>query len=372
MHRRSAEVRRESPLVRTITRIVTVVPIALRIGIATLVALILALAARSLLAALRAGRLEAQRRQLQEDVGVLQAALLPVPPDRVGPVFTSAAYRPADGPAAGGDFYDLFVREDGRLAVIVGDLSGHGREALPQTALVRFTLRTYLEAGLSPRKALQAASAAIERELGRQFATAVVATYDPDDGTLVYANAGHPPPIVVGSERFTPITVCSPPPIGFGWATGTRETTLSLSGGSVACFYTDGVVEAKVDGGLFGTDRLAAILTELGDGSASTLLDRVAEASARRPDDMAACVLRVESNSSGARSRVEELELEGRAAGRESTRQFLDACGVDPARAAEILSSVSRTSEAGSAILRVRIGDGEPQAELHQLEVAAL
>jgi len=305
-------------------------------------------------------------------VGLLQTALLPVPPDRVGPVFTSAAYRPADGPGAGGDFYDLFAREDGRLAVIVGDLSGHGREALPQTALVRFTLRTYLEAGLSPRSALQAASAVIERQLGRQFATAVVATYDPRDSTLVYANAGHPPPIVVGSEPFDPITACSPPPIGFGWATGTRETTLSLPGRSVVCFYTDGVVEASVEGGLFGAERLEAIVAELGEGSASTLLERVAEASERRPDDMAACLLRVEGDRSGRCSRVEELELDGPAATRESVSQFLDACGVGPGKAGEILRSASLTAQrAGSVILRVRLGEEEPQAELHQRGVAA-
>jgi hypothetical protein len=359
--------------VRTITRIVSVVPVAVRVVIAALVALILALAARSRLAGVRAGRLEAQRRQLQEDVGLLQTALLPAPPDHVGPVLTSVAYRPADGPGAGGDFYDLFAREDGRLAVIVGDLSGHGREALPQTALVRFTLRTYLEAGLSPRSALQAASAVIERQLGRQFATVVVATYDPRDGTLVYANAGHPPPIVIGPEPFTPITVCSPPPIGFGWATGTRQTTLSLPGRSTVCFYTDGVVEASVEGGLFGADRLQDILAELGDASASTLLDRVAEASERRPDDMAACVLRVEGHAGGAGSRVEELELDAPAAASESVLQFLDACGVGAGRATEVLHSASLTAErAGGVILRVRFGDGEPRAQLYPRNAAAL
>jgi serine phosphatase RsbU (regulator of sigma subunit) len=136
--------------VTTITRIVGVVPTGVRILIGVLLALALAMGVRSRLVALRSRRLERQRGELLEDVGLLQAALLPLPPARLGPVATSAAYRPADGPVAGGDFYDVFALEDGQLAVIVGDVSGHGRQALPHTALIRFTLRAYLEAGLSP------------------------------------------------------------------------------------------------------------------------------------------------------------------------------------------------------------------------------
>ena len=150
----------------TITKIVDVVPTAVRELIAALLALALALAARSRVAALRARRLERQRAQLLEDVGLLQAALLPIPPARLGPVGTSAAYEPAAGPGAGGDFYDVFALDDGQLAIIVGDVSGHGRQALPHTALVRFTLRAYLEAGLSPRDAVQTAGAVLERQLG--------------------------------------------------------------------------------------------------------------------------------------------------------------------------------------------------------------
>jgi hypothetical protein len=195
--------------VTTITKIVGVVPTLVWALIGGLLALALALAVRSRLAALRARRLEQQRGELLADVGLLQAALLPVPPARLGPVGTSAAYRPADGPGAGGDFYDLFALDDGRLAVILGDVSGHGRQALPHTALVRFTLRAYLEAGLSPRSAVQTAGAVLERQLGESFATVAAATYHPRERILTYACAGHPPPIVIGSRAIEPITVCA-------------------------------------------------------------------------------------------------------------------------------------------------------------------
>ncbi len=409
---------RTSPLVRTITRIVGVVPVPLRILVGFLLALALALAVRSRVAALRARRLERQRTQLLEDVGLLQAALLPVPPPRLGPVGTSAAYRPADGPGAGGDFYDVFALEDGRLAVIVGDVSGHGRQALPHTALVRFTLRAYLEAGLSPRVAVQTAGAVLDRQLGESFATVVAATYNPRERTLRYACAGHPPPLVIGSRSrplvetgmraegeclpasvdqpgwvgstssvnaIAPITVCSAPPIGAGLRTGTRQTVVAVPDRSLACFYTDGLTEARVGPELFGAERLQRALAELGSqATASALLDRVVEATDARPDDMAACLLGISGPAGvggvggaptpGApRVLVEELELDCEAAASGRTEQFLLACGVERREIAELLRSArAAAGQAGTVILELRLGDGAPQVTLRRENVARL
>jgi serine phosphatase RsbU (regulator of sigma subunit) len=368
--------------VTTITKIVGVVPLAVRLLIAALFGLALALGVRSRLAALSARRLERQRVQLLEDVGLLQAALLPVPPARLGPVGTSAAYQPAAGPGAGGDFYDVFALADGQLAVIVGDVSGHGREALPHTALVRFTLRAYLEAGLSPRDAIQTAGAVLERQLGGVFATVIAATYQPRDRMLVYASAGHPPPVVLGSaadgaaaQALEPVTASASPPIGVGGRTGMRQSVVSIPGRAQVCFYTDGLTEARVGTELFGTERLAETLAGLGSAAtAAAVLECVAEHADARPDDMAACLLSIEGDDGSPVALFEELELDRDEAGSARTERFLLACGVERHEVAEVMrAAAAAAGSAGTVVLEVRhIDGGPPEVTMQREQIAYL
>lgn len=336
------------------------------IGALALIAL--AFAARSRLIARRAQRLARQRGQLLEDVGLLQSALLPQPPAPQRGVASSTAHRPADGPAAGGDLYDVFDLDDGRLAVIVGDVSGHGRSALPRTALVRFTLRAYLEAGMSPREALQTAGAVLERQLGDSLATAALLTYQPHDRTLAYATAGHPVPVVLGSHAIAPVTVCSAPPIGGGLRTGTRETIVTVPGAARVCVHTDGITEARVGSDLFGVQRLRSTLAALPRGAgAEALLDRVAEQTTARPDDMAACVIELDGDASAPEIICERLELDAAQARSERAEQFLLACGVAPREAERMLGAAREQAQRdGSALLEIRMTEGAAHATLRR------
>jgi hypothetical protein len=365
---------RPSAIVTTITKIVGVVPTGLWVLVGVLLALAGAMTLRSRLVGLRARRLERQREELAKDVGLLQAALLPLTPERLGPVATSSAYRPADGLAAGGDFYDVFALEDGTLAVIVGDVSGHGREALPHTALIRFTLRAYLEAGLSPREALQTTGAVLDRQLGGSFATIIAATYHPRDRLLVYACAGHPPPIVQGSTPIVPLIVRCAPPIGVGMRTGTRQTVISLPGSSQVCMHTDGLTEARVGSELYGTERLARALAELGaHPTASALLERVSKQTTSRPDDMAACLLCVEGDARAPAVVLEEAELDRKEAASEQTEEFLLACGVEHGRVGELMRSArSIAGSAGTVLVELRFSEGPPEVILRRDNVAFL
>jgi hypothetical protein len=362
--RQSPGTPRTSVVTRTVHDIVKVIPGPLKAALVGLAALLLAALAGWIAVTFRARHLKRQRHELLAEVGLLQAALLPEVPERVGPLAASAAYRPADGPAAGGDFYDVFEMEDGRIGVVLGDVAGHGREALARTAMLRYTLRAYLETGLEPRTTLRLGGETLDHNLA-SFATAVVAVYDPGAGTLTYSCAGHPPPILLGPANHTPITVCSAPPIGVGERTGDRQTTVVLPPGSVVCFFTDGLPEARVAGNLLGRDRVAELVAEMGsEGTAEDLLDSVRRHVDHTPDDMAACILRPGITLAGARPiRTEELEL--REDGETDLRRFLDACGVPPAEIDSlVLQSDARAADYGGAVVRVTIGDSYPQVSI--------
>jgi serine phosphatase RsbU (regulator of sigma subunit) len=318
--------------------------------------LILALAANAVLARRRSRRLQRQRLQLLEEIGVLQATLLPEVPDEIGGLVFSVAYAPAEGPAAGGDFYDAFPLLDGRAAVIVGDISGHGKRALEHTSLLRYTLRAYLGAGLEPRRALELAGRVLENDLHGDFATVIVGLYDPATGMLTYASAGHPHPLVLGSGAFEPITAWSSPPIGVHLPTGRRQTTVQLAGAATLCFFTDGVVEGRRDGTMLGQERLLQLLTTPPSGlAADELLRRVVDEIDQVTDDMAVCIVGVPGNVAASGFRLEELELEAAELEHASARRFLEACEVEPPRVEEALASVRTIAgEFGSAFLAVR------------------
>lgn len=358
---------RDPSLRDAVRQIVEVVPTPVKIALGALALLALLLGLGYSRSGLRARRLARQRIELLKDIGLLQAALLPEVPERLGTLGISAAYRPADGPGAGGDFYDAFTIDSDRVAVIVGDVSGHGREALGHTTLVHFTLRAYLEAGLEPRTALQLAGHALGDDLGDDFATVVVARWDAGSGTLSYASAGHPPPIFVPAPSgHEPITNFASPPIGVGLPTGRRQSTVALPAGSVACFHTDGLIEARDGDELLGRERLAGLLEALGRrAKADALLDRVADVSDRTDDDMAACVLSPRQSKPQPPFWVEEVELEGSDARHPELARFLLACGLDEADAAEATEAAQEELERiGGAVLSVRHHDGSTRWEV--------
>jgi hypothetical protein len=214
--------------------------------------------------------------------------------------------------------------------------------------------------GQPARAALHLAGKVVEGHNRDDFATVVAAVHDPSAGTLAYAAAGHPPPIVVSNEPFRPILAGAAPPLGVGASTGQRQTTVPFPRGSIACFYTDGLSEARMPSGrLVGAAGLERIVRSLGpDVTAQQVIDEVASASRRIGDDAAACVIGAEDGSAILRSRVEHLELTRSDLRGPLLRRFLDACGVSPqrVRAAE-RQARELAGEAGGAVLDVRMGE---------------
>ena len=321
--------RQGPPIIREIPQFVDQVPAALKFALAVTGVLSILLALAGFVTTMRNRSLARQRRDLLQEVGLLQSALLPPVPDRVGGLRTSVAYRPADGPGAGGDFYDVLPLPGARVGFILGDVSGHGRGALARTAFMRYTLRAYLEAGLEPRVALQVAGRVIDENLGGDFATVLLAVHDPETGSLTYATAGHPAPLVVGPQPHDPVTAGSSPPIGVGVRTGLRQTTVPLVPGSVAAMFTDGLLEARTEGGLLGRDRLEELLEELGDdATARGLVESVNKVARVMSDDIAAVVIQPTNAATAGLFRTEQLELTARELDSQIAERFLEACGV--------------------------------------------
>jgi anti-sigma regulatory factor (Ser/Thr protein kinase) len=174
----------------------------------------------------------------------------------------------------GGDWYESIAMPGGRVALIVGDVAGHGVRAAVTMGRLRTALRTLVNMELSPAAGLQQLDA-LMREIGDRepaFATCVYAVYDATDGTCEIASAGHLPPLLLRSDGTSEFLDVPPaPPLGIG--EGMIETrTFTVGDGSILVLYTDGLVENRgqdIDDGLarlrgvFGADALPRPLEEL-------------------------------------------------------------------------------------------------------------
>ncbi|MFD0331875.1 SpoIIE family protein phosphatase [Streptacidiphilus monticola] len=174
----------------------------------------------------------------------LQRGLLPTALPESPAVRTAARYLPASQGLLGGDWYDVIPLSADRVALVIGDVMGHG---LPEAATMgRLRTAVHTLAGLElPVEELLFRLNRIVSELGDDFyATCLYALYDPSTGVCTFADAGHPPPAVVhpdGAVHFA--EKATNPPLG---AAGAPFTTVDLEipEGSLLVLYTDGLVES--------------------------------------------------------------------------------------------------------------------------------
>jgi Stage II sporulation protein E (SpoIIE) len=199
----------------------------------------------------------------------------------------------------------------------------------------------------------------IDENLGGDFATVLLAVHNPETGSLTYATAGHPAPIVVGPETHHPVTAGSSPPIGVGVPTGLRQTTVPLVPGAIACLFTDGLMDARVAGGILGRGRLEELLRELGDdASARELIERVSQESRVLSDDIAAVVVSPANGVAPTGFRTEQLELTGRELEGPIAHRFLESCGVSRVEAhAAVEKARALAGASGAVILDVAFGE---------------
>jgi len=180
-----------------------------------------------------------------------------------------------------GDFYDFYPLDDGRLGVVMADVSGKGIPAALFMALCVTMLRFGMNLGLPPREALrQTNERLIADQRSRMFATAFVCYLDLDDGRLATANAGHNPPLAYRAASGAIETIdARGVALGVFEAASYEGQLAHLDAGDILVLYTDGITEAiNPDEDEFGEGRLRDLIAEHAGLSARALADRVIEA----------------------------------------------------------------------------------------------
>jgi GAF domain-containing protein len=239
-------------------------------------------------------RLYREQRHVAE---VLQRSLLTELPEIPG-VELYARYLPAqDGAAVGGDWYDAFTQPDGSVMVAVGDVSGHDIEAAATMGQLRNLVRgDAYGRDEEPGVLLTALDQTLHGLRVPASATAVLARVRKAwSGYQVgFANAGHPPPLLLLPDGNVQVWWVPPEPL-LGLPPREPRTTARrfVPAGSTLVLYTDGLVEDRDQLLDDGIARLSAVLRENATRPGDELCARLLEVSPRRSDDIALLLVRL-------------------------------------------------------------------------------
>lgn len=207
----------------------------------------------------------------------LQRAMLPAQLPLLEHVKFSASYSAAsESQRVGGDFYDAFALPDGRVAVTIGDVTGHGLEAAVIMGEIRQALRAAAFERAEPSAILDRASRLLVASGRTVFVTAIFGVLDTQTGRFAYATAGHPPPLLFDGKRVIRLA-SSGLPIGLRDDDGV-DFSLTLHAPCTLTLFTDGLIE-------FGRDldegerRIEAAIRDLSgtetDHLAAAIMKRV-------------------------------------------------------------------------------------------------
>ncbi len=246
-------------------------------------------------------RAESERKALGAAVfaaGEIQRALLPAGRIEVEGGTACCAILPCEH--ATGDYLDAVALEGGRTGLLLGDVSGHGLGAALFVLTARALLRSGLLAGVALAPLLERTNAFLCRDMGNErFLTLFAAIYDGTTGMLTYLNAGHVPPLVLGSSGLRELPRTSLPLGVLEEARYNAVRQERLAPGECLLAYTDGVLEARnPQGDFFGAQRLRELFAGPRDAAPEAILallrDAVASFALPRglDDDVALLALR--------------------------------------------------------------------------------
>lgn len=203
----------------------------------------------------------------------LQRDLLPTEPPALPGYDFAFSYRSAN--TIGGDYYHFVPLPDGRIALLIGDASGHGMAAGLLMAIADTTIHIGLERDPSPLAVTELLNAALIRTGGtRAFMTLFIGLLSPESGQLTYVCAGHPFPLLRRDDGTVLRLGKGSFPLGLREAIDLQSDAVQIAAGDLLVLYTDGVPEAvDVDGESFGYERVQTQVEP--GGSAQAVHDRL-------------------------------------------------------------------------------------------------
>jgi len=208
----------------------------------------------------------------------MQRSLLPDQPPTIPGIEIGSVYESSAQLDVGGDVFDYTVLPDGRLAVVVGDVTGKGIDAAADMAMTKFVFRSLAREHPKPSELLRIANQVVLDEVEEgKFVTMLYLTVDPTTGELACAGAGHPEPRVVRPDGTVEELTARGLALGIAPDQDYPEAQTTLEPGAAVVLYTDGVVESRFDGQLYGGVRLDALLRERNELAPEELARAVVE-----------------------------------------------------------------------------------------------
>jgi serine phosphatase RsbU (regulator of sigma subunit) len=237
--------------------------------------------------------------QQQKDFAdTMQRSLLPRSAPELPGLELGAIYESSARMDVGGDVYDYLRLDDSRLAVVLGDVTGHGIEATADMAMAKFVFRSLAREHPDPDDFLSSANEVVVGEIAPgKFITMLYLTVDTTRNEVACACAGHPPPRLVHADGSVTELDVGGMALGIEGDQEYEEVRAPLAPGASVVLFTDGVVEARRDHELYGVERLDRVLSRSGRLSADRLARAVLDdcrsfAGGELTDDCAVVVIR--------------------------------------------------------------------------------
>jgi serine phosphatase RsbU (regulator of sigma subunit) len=204
------------------------------------------------------GRLYQQQKEFAD---TMRRSLLPRSHPELQGLEIGEVYQPSARVDVGGDVYDFLELGGDRLAVVLGDVTGHGIEAAADMAMAKFVFRSLAREHSEPADFLASANDVVVDEIAAgKFITMIYLAVHAATGAVAVGCAGHPAPLLVAPDGSVEQLHVSGLALGVEPGQTYEETSATVERGGALVVYTDGVIEARREGEFYGVERLIEVV----------------------------------------------------------------------------------------------------------------